>query len=92
MRELIRPNQSVPSGGWLRRLRRPFLQGDVGMMGRAEGTGTGLALSLRLAHSIGAELRFRSAPGLGTSVTLRLARHAQFRQGHAQAADAPAVS
>ncbi len=76
----------------LAQIGQPFLQGDGGVVGRADGTGTGLALSLRLARSIGAELRIRSRPGLGTSATLRLLRQADLCQEHAQAIDVPAAS
>jgi signal transduction histidine kinase len=76
----------------LAQIGQPFLQGDLGIVGRADGTGTGLALSLRLARSIGAELRLRSGPGLGTSATLRLPRRAEVRPEHAQAVDVPAAS
>ena len=78
--------------GVLAQIGQPFLQGDVGGTGRTDGPGMGLALSLRLAHSMGAELRFRSRPGLGTSATLRLLRQAEIRQEQAQAADVPAAS
>lgn len=75
----------------LAQIGQPFLQGEAGSAGRADGTGTGLALSLRLAHSIGAELRFRSTPGQGTSATLRLLRQAELRRDQAQSAGAPAA-
>jgi signal transduction histidine kinase len=56
----------------LDRLGAPFFQGDGGMTRRFEGMGTGLALSLRLAAVMGANLTFESAPGQGTTAHLRL--------------------
>ena len=76
----------------LAQMGQPLQAGDGGTIGRADGPGMGLALSLRLARSIGAELCFQSAPGLGTSATLRLVRQADISQAPAQAAEVPAVS
>jgi signal transduction histidine kinase len=50
---------------------RPFCQAGGSVPGQFEGMGAGLALSRRLADAIGAELRFESAPGLGTSASVR---------------------
>jgi signal transduction histidine kinase len=51
----------------LRRLGERFFQAVS-----ATGTGTGLALSRRLADAMGASLNFASEPGIGTTATLRL--------------------
>jgi cell cycle sensor histidine kinase DivJ len=56
----------------LDRLGAPFFQADGGTARRFEGMGTGLALSLRLAAVMGAQLTFESAPGQGTTARLRL--------------------
>ncbi len=56
----------------LDQLGAPFFQGDSGAARRYEGMGTGLALSMRLAGSLGASLAFESTPGRGTTVRLRL--------------------
>ncbi len=53
----------------LRRLGQPFMRADSDT---GTGAGTGIALSRRLAHAIGAELSFASQPGMGTTVTLSL--------------------
>ena len=50
---------------------RPFLQADSGAPAGFEGMGAGLTLSRRLADAIGAELRFVSTPGVGTSAMVR---------------------
>src|SRR6185295_15739811 len=44
----------------LEQLGEPFYQADSGMARRFEGMGTGLALSLRLADTMGAALHFDS--------------------------------
>jgi len=83
--------EGIPEGV-LAQIGQPLLPGDAGTTGRPDGPGMGLALSLRLAHSIGAELCFRSGPGLGTSATLRLLRQAEIRHQPAQAATVGAAS
>lgn len=52
----------------------PFFQGDSGAARRYEGMGTGLALSLRLATTLGARLEFDSTEGHGTTASLHLPR------------------
>jgi signal transduction histidine kinase len=54
----------------LRRLGEPYCQELTGV--RTAGTGTGLALSRRLARAMGAELAFNSEIGCGTTAILRL--------------------
>jgi signal transduction histidine kinase len=57
--------------GVLSSVGQPLFQVDPEAAPRFEGVGTGLALSRQLADAIGAELQFESAPGMGTSATLR---------------------
>lgn len=77
----------------LARIGRRFPEGEVGIVGGANRTSTALALSLRLARSIGADLRIGSRPGEGTSAPLRLLRQADFRREQpTQTADAAAAS
>ena len=54
----------------LRRLGEPFFRDDTTLA--ISGTGTGLALSRRLARAMGAELEFDSEQGCGTTAILRL--------------------
>jgi len=54
----------------LRRLGEPYFQDSRGIP--TSGTGTGLALSRRLARAMGAELAFDSEIGCGTTAKLRL--------------------
>ena len=80
-------------------ISRPFHEADPGAHDKFEGMGAGLALSRRLADAIGAELRFRSMPGMGTSATVlfpcpwsakpaRGAKPAATRAGGGQLSDA----
>lgn len=50
-------------------IRQPSF--DAEAVRKFEGVGTGLALSRQLADAIGAELQFRSTPGMGTTATVR---------------------
>jgi len=50
----------------------PFSQVDQSMTRRYEGTGLGLPLTKRLVELHGGELVIESAPGEGTTVTVRL--------------------
>jgi signal transduction histidine kinase len=66
---------------------RPFRQADISVSGNFAGMGAGLALGRRLADAIGAELCFDSAPGVGTSATVRFP-YDEPRLAHAAAAAA----
>jgi len=56
----------------LEQIGMPFYQADSGISRRFEGMGAGLALSLRLADSMGAALHFDSTPGSGTTASVVL--------------------
>lgn len=62
----------------LRQLGEPFFQAVS-----SSGTGTGLALSRRLADAMEASLVFASEPGVGTTATLRLPAWRSAGAGHA---------
>ena len=50
----------------------PFVQVDTSTAGRAAGAGLGLAISRDLARGMGGDLRARSTPGVGSTLTLQL--------------------
>ncbi|PCE25720.1 hypothetical protein BWP39_14430 [Paraburkholderia acidicola] len=50
----------------------PFVQAEPSTARRFGGAGLGLAICRRLAHLMGGTLELRSAPGVGTCVTLRV--------------------
>jgi len=56
-----------------RRLFQPFTQVDASQTRRAGGAGLGLVITRRLAELMGGEVTFVSAPGEGSTFTLRLA-------------------
>ena len=60
------------TGEQLAHLFTPFEQGDSSVTRRHGGTGLGLAISQKLAGLMGGEITVESAPGAGTSFTLRL--------------------
>ncbi len=56
----------------LSQLFQPFTQADSTLRRRFEGTGLGLAISQRLAKAMGGEILVASAPGSGSTFTLRV--------------------
>ncbi len=52
-----------------------FTQADDSTTRRAEGAGLGLAVSQRLCHLMGGEIRVQSTPGEGSTFTIRLPLH-----------------
>ena len=56
-----------------RRLFQPFTQVDESLTRRQDGTGLGLVITRRLAEMMGGDVTFASAPGQGSTFTLRIA-------------------
>ncbi|WP_457017726.1 ATP-binding protein [Luteimonas sp. A482] len=55
-----------------RSLFQPFSQADVSTTRKYGGSGLGLVLTRRFAEMLGGEVAMRSAPGVGTTFTIRL--------------------
>ncbi|AHG92040.1 PAS sensor protein [Gemmatirosa kalamazoonensis] len=63
-------------GDQLERIFQPFAQAERALDPREQGVGLGLAISRQLARAMAGELRVSSAPGVGSTFTLTLPRHA----------------
>jgi signal transduction histidine kinase len=69
---IVQDNGPGMSRSVLDRLGEPFFQAESGLDRSFQGMGMGLALSYKLASSMGARLEFASAPGAGTTARLGL--------------------
>ena len=68
----VRDNGIGIDGGRIEEMFGEFVQGDYSMTKIHGGSGLGLAISRRFAETLGGGLTMTSAPGRGTTVTLRL--------------------
>jgi PAS domain S-box-containing protein len=59
----------------MERIWEPFWQVEHPLVRRAGGTGLGLSLARRLVELLGGDIEVRSAPGAGTTFTVRLPVH-----------------
>ncbi len=74
------------------RIFRPFMQADASTTRRFGGTGLGLAITRRMAQLLGGDVSVRSAPGAGSTFSLRvLAQFADASIGE-PVAQAPAAA
>ena len=63
--------RGIPQGK-LEKIFEPFVRVDTGYSRRTEGTGLGLAIGRDLARAMGGDITVTSAPGKGSTFTLRL--------------------
>lgn len=68
-----------------------FVQADSDSARRAEGTGLGLAVALRLARAMGGDITLSSAPSKGSVFTLEIAAGPAAATSHARLTGAPPV-
>lgn len=73
----------------LAKLFTPFTQADATVTRRFGGTGLGLTITRRLARMMGGDVVARSAPGLGTTMTLSLATEKAAEAPRERAPDDP---
>ncbi|MBI1188390.1 MAG: response regulator [Alphaproteobacteria bacterium] len=77
-------------GEQLARLFQPFVQASSSTASRYGGTGLGLSITRRLSEVLGGDLSVESAPGKGSTFTLRVPARLQDASSGSLAAPAPA--